>query len=172
MNNQYKYQYTSTDVLARNIKTMKSLSILIATLAISGCVTTPKFEQDISGQWQCSAESTIELVNLKYNDNVHYFEDGHYEKESLLKITNLDTDSTYDVNILSNGKWMKRNATLLEVIDKLETTFSDNSPDELRKVFADELSPTVTEKWKLKAVNENTISMTAESGSQLSCKKG
>ncbi|USD98605.1 hypothetical protein CTT30_21595 [Vibrio coralliilyticus] len=151
---------------------MKSLSILIATLAISGCVTTPKFEQDISGQWQCSAESTIELVNLKYNDNVHYFEDGHYEKESLLKITNLDTDSTYDVNILSNGKWMKRNATLLEVIDKLETTFSDNSPDELRKVFADELSPTVTEKWKLKAVNENTISMTAESGSQLSCKKG
>ncbi|MCG9681488.1 hypothetical protein L1D31_02815 [Vibrio sp. Isolate23] len=151
---------------------MKSLSILIATLAISGCVTTPKFEQDISGQWQCSAESTIELVNLKYNDNVHYFEDGHYEKESLLKITNLDTDSTYDVNILSNGKWMKRNAALLEVIDKLETTFSDNSPDELRKVFADELSPTVTEKWKLKAVNENTISMTAESGSQLSCKKG
>ncbi|NOH64931.1 hypothetical protein [Vibrio sp. RE88] len=150
---------------------MKSLSILIATLAISGCVTTPKFEQDISGQWQCSAESTIELVNLKYSDNVHYFKDGHYEKESLLKITNLDTDITYDVNIFSSGKWMKRNASLLEVIDELETTFSDNSPEELQKVFTDKLFPTVTEKWKLKAVNESKISMTALSGSQLSCEK-
>ncbi|ANW26410.1 hypothetical protein BA953_19820 [Vibrio coralliilyticus] len=151
---------------------MKSLSILIATLAISGCVTTPKFEQDISGQWQCSAESTIELVNLKYSDNVHYFEDGHYEKESLLKITNLDTDITYDVNILSSGKWMKRNASLLEVIDSLETTFSDNSPEKLQKVITDKLFPTVTEKWKLKAVNESKISMTAQSGNQLSCEKG
>ncbi|AIS56577.1 hypothetical protein ABF162_22430 [Vibrio coralliilyticus] len=150
---------------------MKSLSILIATLAISGCVTTPKFEQDISGQWQCSAESTIELVNLKYSDNVHYFEDGHYEKESLLKITNLDTDITYDVNILSSGKWMKHNASLLEVIDKLETTFSDNSPEKLQKVITDKLFPTVTEKWKLKAVNESKISMTAQSGNQLSCEK-
>ncbi|NUW70437.1 hypothetical protein [Vibrio coralliilyticus] len=150
---------------------MKSLSILIATLAISGCVTTPKFEQDISGQWQCSAESTIELVNLKYSDNVHYFEDRHYEKESLLKITNLDTDITYDVNIFSSGKWMKRNASLLEVIDKLETTFSDNSPEKLQKVITDKLFPTVTEKWKLKAVNESKISMTAQSGSQLSCEK-
>lgn len=151
---------------------MKSLSILIATLAISGCVTTPKFEQDISGQWQCSAESTIEFVNLKYSDNVHYFEDGHYEKESLLKITNLDTDITYDVNILSSGKWMKRNASLLEVIDKLETTFSDNSPEKLQKVITDKLFPTVTEKWKLKAVNESKISMTAQSGNKLSCEKG
>ncbi|MCM5510382.1 MULTISPECIES: hypothetical protein [Vibrio] len=151
---------------------MKSLSILIATLAIYGCVTTPKFEQDISGQWQCSAESTIELVNLKYSDNVHYFEDGHYEKESLLKITNLDTDITYDVNILSSGKWMKRNASLLEVIDSLETTFSDNSPEKLQKVITDKLFPTVTEKWKLKAVNESKISMTAQSGNQLSCEKG
>ncbi|EEX32944.1 hypothetical protein VIC_002394 [Vibrio coralliilyticus ATCC BAA-450] len=67
---------------------------------------------------------------------------------------------------------MKRNASLLEVIDSLETTFSDNSPEKLQKVITDKLFPTVTEKWKLKAVNESKISMTAQSGNQLSCEKG
>ncbi|KJY89480.1 hypothetical protein TW84_12130 [Vibrio neptunius] len=151
---------------------MKSLAILIATFSLTGCVTTPQFEQDITGQWQCSADATFELANLRYSDRVHYYNNGFYEKDSVVKVTNLNTDITYNINVTSSGKWIKRNTSLLEVINNLETTFSDNTPEEFQEIFTNTLSPTVTQKWKLSAVNENNISMTTESGDQLFCQKG